>query len=124
MPTRSNCNRYVESSLNAVDAMPKGGTLTVGAAVNAANHMTLTVADTGIGIEADVLRRSFSLFYLQKRRGLGLGLPICERIVKAHAVKLRSRAGPAKARLSRSVSHVRRQPRRNCRSIRSSSERG
>src|SRR5512135_514972 len=72
-------------SLNAVDAMQKGGSLTLGAAVNSSDQMTITVADTRIGIDADTVARIFQPFFTsKKRRGLGLGLPICDRIVKSH----------------------------------------
>jgi PAS domain S-box-containing protein len=76
-------------SLNALDAMPKGGTLTIGASIDSLNQLTITVADTGIGIDADVLPRIFQPFFTsKKRRGLGLGLPICARIVKSHGGRI------------------------------------
>ena len=82
-------------SLNAVDAMPKGGTLAVGANYDSA-EIVITVSDSGLGIDPEVLPRIFQPFFTsKKRRGLGLGLPICDRIVKAHGgrIEVDSRPG-------------------------------
>src|SRR5262245_9959511 len=63
--------------LNAIDALSKGGTLTLGAALNADHRIEITVADTGHGIDAETLRKIFQPFFTaKKKRGLGLGLSI------------------------------------------------
>jgi len=81
--------------LNAVDAMPTGGKLTVGAARDSTNRITITVSDTGYGIDAETARKIFQPFFTaKKRRGLGLGLSICDRIVKAHGGKITLQSKP------------------------------
>ena len=71
--------------LNALDAMPGGGKLAVGAKGNSSNQMTISVTDTGFGMDADTLSKIFQPFFTaRKRKGMGLGLPICERIVRSH----------------------------------------
>jgi signal transduction histidine kinase len=86
--------------LNAIDAMPNGGKLTVAAQIATHDHtppaLVVSVADSGIGIEKDFLPKIFQPFYTaKKRRGLGLGLPICERIVNNHggSIEVKSRHG-------------------------------
>jgi PAS domain S-box-containing protein len=82
--------------LNAIDSMPEGGTLTVKAntkpsmpGANSSRSLAITVADTGFGIEEKVLLKIFQPFFTaKKKRGLGLGLPICDRIVKNHGGKI------------------------------------
>ncbi|MGH7854497.1 MAG: sensor histidine kinase, partial [Candidatus Binatia bacterium] len=82
--------------LNALDAMPNSGKLTIGAASDTADSIVITLSDTGIGIDSDVLPKIFQPFFTsKKRRGLGLGLPICDRIAKAHGgtIKVESKPG-------------------------------
>lgn len=82
--------------LNAIDAMPDGGTLTVRAARvskssenDRADGMIISVTDTGFGIEPENVPKIFHPFFTAKKKtGLGLGLSICQRIVGNHGGKI------------------------------------
>ncbi|MDW8242329.1 MAG: ATP-binding protein [Thermogemmata sp.] len=69
--------------LNAEQAMPEGGTLTL-LARRDDPWVCLEVIDTGIGIPPDILPRLFQPFFSTKPNGHGLGLAITRRIVHAH----------------------------------------
>jgi len=87
--------------LNAIDAMPEGGQLRVEAKIINSDGvepvMLISVADTGFGIEEKDLEKIFQPFFTaKKRRGIGLGLPLCQRIVKNHGGRIEVESKPGK----------------------------
>ncbi|HLG14593.1 MAG TPA: ATP-binding protein [Blastocatellia bacterium] len=72
---------------NASDAMPRGGTLTIRVAeLKTTNHVTIEIADTGVGIPPELIGKVTDPFFTTKGegKGTGLGLAICRRIVQEH----------------------------------------
>jgi signal transduction histidine kinase len=71
--------------MNAVEAMPTGGNLTVGTKLlEDTNEILLTVSDTGSGISSAILPNIFEAFVTNKQQGTGLGLTITYDIVIKH----------------------------------------
>lgn len=81
---------FLNLIVNAIDAMPSGGTLTVHLTQPSPELIEICVGDTGIGIEADVLDQIFEPFYTTKERGkgTGLGLLVSQRIIHDHGGKI------------------------------------
>jgi two-component system nitrogen regulation sensor histidine kinase NtrY len=69
--------------LNALDAMPAGGTLTMRTSENEGN-VRIEVTDTGKGLTPEECSRLFTPYYTTKQQGTGLGLAIIQSVVSDH----------------------------------------
>jgi PAS domain S-box-containing protein len=68
---------------NAIQAMPKGGKLTIKVQTSNAAHVELVVEDTGVGIPEENKPKLFSPLFTTKPKGQGFGLAVCKRIIEA-----------------------------------------
>jgi two-component system, NtrC family, sensor histidine kinase HydH len=84
-------------AVNALEAMPAGGKLifrTRRIDSDQGEAVTISIRDTGKGIKKDELRNVFKPFFTTRERGVGLGLSICQRIIKSHGGHIRVKSIP------------------------------
>jgi signal transduction histidine kinase len=82
-------------ALNAVGAMPEGGTLTFRAGLGVPGRLTLQVEDTGSGIPTELQPRIGEPFFTTKEDGTGLGLPIAHALIDALGGRMTFQTGPS-----------------------------
>jgi signal transduction histidine kinase len=74
---------FLNIILNAIDAMPEGGELTIVTETDE-NFFVVKIQDTGEGIPEEDIIRIFDPFFSTKTKGVGLGLTVCYGIVISH----------------------------------------
>jgi signal transduction histidine kinase len=86
---------FVNILQNAVEAMPEGGTLTIAAGESNGNAK-ITFSDSGAGLTEKEIERIWEPLFTTKSKGIGLGLPICRRIIEAHGGSISVKSTPGK----------------------------
>jgi two-component system NtrC family sensor kinase len=84
---------FLNLIINAVEAMPGGGTLTVASAMRG-SWLTIDVQDTGAGLTSDEASRIFEPFYTTKADGTGLGLAVSYGIIQQHGGRIEVASAP------------------------------
>jgi len=87
----------VNLSVNAMQAMPEGGLITIKTRADRDN-VEISIADTGVGMDEDVLQKIFMPFFTTKDidQGTGLGLSVVHGIISAHNAEISVKSKPGK----------------------------
>jgi len=74
---------FVNIIKNAVEAMPKGGTLKIKSR-KTGGRVEIAFSDTGVGMSKETLKKLWTPLFTTKAKGMGFGLPLCKRFTEAH----------------------------------------
>jgi signal transduction histidine kinase len=85
---------FMNLAINAHQAMPNGGTLTLSCRPRSTGRVEVVVEDTGQGIRAEHLDRIFDLYFTTKEKGSGIGLSMVYRIVQMHDGEIEVQSTP------------------------------
>jgi two-component system, NtrC family, sensor histidine kinase PilS len=90
--------------LNAVQAMPEGGVLTIEACttqIDQRGGVEISISDTGCGMTEQVLEKAFQPFYTNRDMGTGLGLAVVNRIIEGYQGRIHMQSKPEEGTLCR-----------------------
>jgi len=89
--------RQVFSNLiiNAIEAIPRGGDITLSTAPGNEGMVKITISDNGVGIPVGKIKKVFNPYYTTKKQGFGLGLSLIQDIIHKHhgRITINSREG-------------------------------
>ena len=85
---------FLNLYLNALQAMEKGGRLTIVSSGKEKEQVAVEVKDTGLGIPSEDVNKIFDPYYTTKPKGTGLGLAIVNKIIEAHQGQIKVRSAP------------------------------
>lgn len=80
--------------MNAIQAMPKGGEISLQASKLENGRILLCVSDQGVGIEDEIIKKIFEPLFTSKEEGVGLGLSLCRELITRHGGAIRAKSSP------------------------------
>jgi signal transduction histidine kinase/ligand-binding sensor domain-containing protein len=83
--------------LNAVQAMPEGGQLTIKAKSPSSEWIAVSITDTGVGIPEENLEKIFEPLFTTRAKGIGLGMAVAKTFVEGHGGSIEVQSEPGKS---------------------------